>query len=218
MKVWCQLRHSNILPLLGFYLSENLDLALVVCPYEPLGDVPHYLKSREVSLEKKLDLVSTLSDPPQNPLHAHTPLTQCLDALNGLKYLHEQGFCHGDIKPVREVRRAQGSHTFADLVSTPKGEPSRQQTGESYAIRFWAGQGYGARRQLINDIGIQRIVPLPQPGSLRWYPTICEQRYMGSRLHYLRGPSTEVICLPISLTTPCRLLLGHNHILSRPAN
>ncbi|KAG9013185.1 hypothetical protein FRB94_003255 [Tulasnella sp. JGI-2019a] len=79
MKAWCQLRHSNILPLLGFYLSGKLDVALIVSPYVPLGDVPNYLKGRTVSFMKRLDL--------------------CLDALNGLMYLHDRGYCHGDIKP-----------------------------------------------------------------------------------------------------------------------
>ncbi|KAG9027698.1 hypothetical protein FRB95_007469 [Tulasnella sp. JGI-2019a] len=79
MKAWCQLQHSNILPLLGFYLSENLDVALIISSYVPLGDVPNYLNSRTVSFMKRLDL--------------------CLDALNGLVYLHEQGYYHGDIKP-----------------------------------------------------------------------------------------------------------------------
>ncbi|KAG9011298.1 hypothetical protein FRB93_003100 [Tulasnella sp. JGI-2019a] len=79
MKAWCQLQHSNILPLLGFYLSEKLDVALIISPYVSLGDIPNYLNGRTVSFMKRLDL--------------------CLDALNGLMYLHKQGYCHGDIKP-----------------------------------------------------------------------------------------------------------------------
>ncbi|KAG8849037.1 hypothetical protein FRB96_000937 [Tulasnella sp. 330] len=80
MKVWSKLRHQNILPLIGFHLSRDLDVALIVCPLEPHGSLRDY-----VSREAPSDI---------GVLHlAH-------DALQGLVYLHELNppVVHGDIK------------------------------------------------------------------------------------------------------------------------
>ncbi|KAG8872038.1 hypothetical protein FRB97_008071 [Tulasnella sp. 331] len=96
IKAWRQLFHANILPLLGFHLSDNLDVAIVVSPYMPLGDVSHYLNNNpEVDFMKRLDL--------------------CLDALNGLNYLHEQGYCHGDIKPANMLVNSKTKAMLTDF-------------------------------------------------------------------------------------------------------
>ncbi|KAG8984000.1 hypothetical protein FRB93_006839 [Tulasnella sp. JGI-2019a] len=80
MKAWSKLRHPNILPLIGFYLSVNLDLALVVCPIQPNGNVRDYLQRVNPSILERLRLA--------------------LDTLCAIEYLHnlDPPVVHGDIK------------------------------------------------------------------------------------------------------------------------
>ncbi|KAG9039647.1 hypothetical protein FRB95_009228 [Tulasnella sp. JGI-2019a] len=42
MKIWSGLRHQNVLRLLGFHLSQKLDLAIIVCPLAPHGSLQDY--------------------------------------------------------------------------------------------------------------------------------------------------------------------------------
>ncbi|KAG9013184.1 hypothetical protein FRB94_003254 [Tulasnella sp. JGI-2019a] len=121
MKAWCQLRHNNILPLLGFYLSEKLDVALIISPYVSLGDVPNYLNGRTVDFMKRLDL--------------------CLDALSGLMYLHDQGYCHGDIKPANLLVNSAAKAMLTDFglvkaVTQDTGHISSTSSGFKGSIRY----------------------------------------------------------------------------------
>ncbi|KAG8853669.1 hypothetical protein FRB96_008087 [Tulasnella sp. 330] len=92
MKVWSGLRHPNILPLIGFHLSQELDVALIVCPLVPRGSLRDYVTRERPSDTQTLHLAR--------------------DALEGLIYLHglNPPVVHGDIKAanalVREDRRA----------------------------------------------------------------------------------------------------------------
>lgn len=58
MKVWGKLRHPNILPFIGFFLSDDLDEALLISQYEPRGSVPRYLKENELGEVGRFQLVS----------------------------------------------------------------------------------------------------------------------------------------------------------------
>ncbi|KAG8984002.1 hypothetical protein FRB93_006841 [Tulasnella sp. JGI-2019a] len=80
MKAWSKLRHPNILPLIGFYLSENLDTALIVCPIQPNGNVKDYLERVNPNGLERLKLA--------------------LDTLCAVEYLHnlDPPIVHGDIK------------------------------------------------------------------------------------------------------------------------
>ncbi|KAG8989973.1 hypothetical protein FRB94_013836 [Tulasnella sp. JGI-2019a] len=80
MKAWSRLRHPNILPLLGFYLSDSLDLALIVCPLQPYGNVKDYLQQMKPSSLDRLGLV--------------------LDTICAVEYLHnmDSPVVHGDLK------------------------------------------------------------------------------------------------------------------------
>ncbi|KAG8981515.1 hypothetical protein FRB93_008571 [Tulasnella sp. JGI-2019a] len=61
MKAWSGLEHPNILPLIGFYLSKGLDLALIVCPLQFHGNVKDYLQRVKPSILERLTLVGRLS-------------------------------------------------------------------------------------------------------------------------------------------------------------
>ncbi|KAG9014347.1 hypothetical protein FRB94_012753 [Tulasnella sp. JGI-2019a] len=70
MKEWSKLKHPNILPLIGFYLSEGLDLAMIVCPLQSHGNVKDYLQRAipEPSVLERMRLA--------------------LDTLSAVEYLH----------------------------------------------------------------------------------------------------------------------------------
>lgn len=58
MRIWCDLDHPNILQFIGFHLSEDLDSALLVSPWEPLGNIDQYIKAQSPDEHERLDLVS----------------------------------------------------------------------------------------------------------------------------------------------------------------
>lgn len=58
MKIWSGLRHQNILPLIGFYLSPELDEALIVCRLEPRGSLWDFTLQEKPSVVCRLRLVS----------------------------------------------------------------------------------------------------------------------------------------------------------------
>ncbi|KAG9031568.1 hypothetical protein FRB95_002562 [Tulasnella sp. JGI-2019a] len=80
LKTWSTLKHPNILPLIGFYLSEGLDVALIVCPLLPHGNVKDYLQRFKPSVPERLQLA--------------------LDTTFAVDYLHNLDplVIHGDIK------------------------------------------------------------------------------------------------------------------------
>ncbi|KAG8989972.1 hypothetical protein FRB94_013835 [Tulasnella sp. JGI-2019a] len=80
MKAWSKLQHPNILPLLGFHLSDNLDLALIICPLQPYGNVKGYLQQMKPSNLDRLGLA--------------------LDTICAVEYLHslDPPVVHGDLK------------------------------------------------------------------------------------------------------------------------
>ncbi|KAG9033150.1 copper transport protein ctr1 [Tulasnella sp. JGI-2019a] len=83
MTIWSDLNHPNILKMLGFYLSDTLDEALIVCPLQEHGSVQRYLHTCKPppTVEKRLHLA--------------------LGVLKGLQFLHARAIpiTHGDVKP-----------------------------------------------------------------------------------------------------------------------
>lgn len=69
--VWSNLNHPNILPFEGFCLSESLETAWLISPYEPGGNLATYVQETEPSPDEatRLQLASFCSRP---------PLTQCI--------------------------------------------------------------------------------------------------------------------------------------------
>lgn len=59
MTVWSRLKHPNVLALLGFYLSADMGEALIICPWEPQGNIQEYLRQRCPDDHARLELVSS---------------------------------------------------------------------------------------------------------------------------------------------------------------
>ncbi|KAG8886195.1 serine/threonine-protein kinase KIN2 [Tulasnella sp. 332] len=97
MRVWSKLKHQNILPLIGFYLSANLDEALIVCPLEARGNLKDYLDR-----ERPSDCMR---------------LTLALDTLYGLVYLHDliPPVVHGDLKALNVLLNEDNRAVLCDF-------------------------------------------------------------------------------------------------------
>ncbi|KAG8902975.1 hypothetical protein FRB99_003866, partial [Tulasnella sp. 403] len=80
LTVHATLDHPNVLPLLGFHLSVELDQAWLISPYAPNGNIYDYLERVNPPVHERLKLAN--------------------DTAKGLEYLHsrEPPICHGDIK------------------------------------------------------------------------------------------------------------------------
>lgn len=60
LKIWSSIRHSNILPLHGFYLSKDYKIAQLVSPFLANGNVTQYISRTNADLSKRFDLVRAL--------------------------------------------------------------------------------------------------------------------------------------------------------------
>ncbi|KAG6896477.1 hypothetical protein C0992_008013 [Termitomyces sp. T32_za158] len=89
--VWGQLSHPNILPFYGIHRLENHNGNLcLVSPWMHNGNIREFLKPASRSQRNRIPLIS--------------------DVASGIKYLHENGVVHGDLKSlnilVTELERA----------------------------------------------------------------------------------------------------------------
>ncbi|KAG8903838.1 hypothetical protein FRC01_008966, partial [Tulasnella sp. 417] len=57
LKVWARLHHPNILPLLGFYLSDDCETASLISEYMVYGDLKDYITKMEPTYFERLQLV-----------------------------------------------------------------------------------------------------------------------------------------------------------------
>ncbi|KAG8900065.1 hypothetical protein FRB99_006275, partial [Tulasnella sp. 403] len=78
--IWADLRHPNIVPFLGFYLSVDYKEAWLVSPFASNGNVVQYLAKRNPDFRGRLELMR--------------------GSARGLEYLHNRvpPVCHGNIK------------------------------------------------------------------------------------------------------------------------
>ncbi|KAG8988564.1 hypothetical protein FRB93_004055 [Tulasnella sp. JGI-2019a] len=97
INIWSRLRHNNVLSLTGFHLSANLDVAMLICPLEPLGSVDTYLQQNDVDLPSRMQLVA--------------------GAARGLQYLHnlDPPVTHGDIKGANTLINQQPDAILCDF-------------------------------------------------------------------------------------------------------
>ncbi|KAG8899643.1 hypothetical protein FRC00_001158 [Tulasnella sp. 408] len=65
LKVWAKAKHSNVLRLVGYYLSENYGCAQLVSPYMGNGNITEYMKRTRSGIETRLAFANVLiSDQP----------------------------------------------------------------------------------------------------------------------------------------------------------
>ncbi|KAG9013217.1 hypothetical protein FRB94_003287 [Tulasnella sp. JGI-2019a] len=120
ISVWADLRHQNILPLIGFYLSPELDVAFLLCPLEPHGSVEHYLHTHPIDIPARMELVAQVA--------------------RGIAYLHTLNppVTHGDIKAANTLVNQQGEAMLCDFGLAKSNFRSGLETsnGPAGTIRF----------------------------------------------------------------------------------
>ncbi|KAG9043783.1 Negative regulator of mitotic exit [Tulasnella sp. UAMH 9824] len=60
LKIWARVKHPNILPLIGYYLSENYEIARFISPFMTNGNVSQYLRREPPGELKRLDIPNIL--------------------------------------------------------------------------------------------------------------------------------------------------------------
>ncbi|KAG8993311.1 hypothetical protein FRB94_001754 [Tulasnella sp. JGI-2019a] len=124
MKIWSGLRHENVLALIGFYLSQTLDVALIVCPIAPHGSLRDYVRREKPSQMCRLRLA--------------------LDTLKGLVYLHSlrPPVVHGDIKAANALVNQDTRAVLSDfgLAIAASEVPSGLTTSRGLvgSLRWWS--------------------------------------------------------------------------------
>lgn len=58
LKVWGAVDHPNLLPLIGFHLSDDMATALLISPFMAHGHIQEYLEKHKPTAQKRLQLVS----------------------------------------------------------------------------------------------------------------------------------------------------------------
>lgn len=71
MSVWSRIHHPNVLPLLGFYLSDDLLTASLISPWAAEGDLPNWLALRKPDLKRRLRVVRKRVPKPGQQLLNH---------------------------------------------------------------------------------------------------------------------------------------------------
>lgn len=91
--IWRSLQHCNILKFYGASSTESPLPWFIISPFIQHGSVSDYLKRFEWDRRKKLDstLHPTMDDEPDFPQFTY-------DIGAGMKYLHQVGILHGDLK------------------------------------------------------------------------------------------------------------------------
>ncbi|KAG8987181.1 hypothetical protein FRB94_002101, partial [Tulasnella sp. JGI-2019a] len=131
MKAWSGLEHPNILPLIGFYLSKGLDLALIVCPLQFHGNVKDYLQRVKPSILERLTLA--------------------LDILSAIEYLHslDPPVVHGDIKALNILISSERRAVLCDFgLALAAGEVA---TGLTTSVGFKGSVRYCSPELVMHD-------------------------------------------------------------------
>ncbi|KAG8974277.1 hypothetical protein FRC05_007701 [Tulasnella sp. 425] len=60
LKIWAKASHPHVLQLVGYYLSDNYEIARLISPFMTNGNVSQYLQKSEVGVVKRLDVANVL--------------------------------------------------------------------------------------------------------------------------------------------------------------
>ncbi|KAG8926262.1 hypothetical protein FRC00_003063 [Tulasnella sp. 408] len=108
LKVWAKVKHSNVLELVGYYLSAHYDCAQLVSPYMENGNITEYIKRTQADIETRLGFVRGIT--------------------SGMEYLHSRDppICHGDLKPANVLISDKPDAVLCDfgLATFNSGDPS----------------------------------------------------------------------------------------------
>ncbi|KAG8898744.1 hypothetical protein FRB99_007191, partial [Tulasnella sp. 403] len=114
VQLLAHLDHPNILPLIGFYLDQEVKEAWLVVEYAPNGNALEFLNERQPDLQERVELIK--------------------DTIKGLQYLYIRSppISHGDIKPVNILISGTGRAMLCDfgLSKAEKGHPSGFSTSD----------------------------------------------------------------------------------------
>ncbi|KAG8899464.1 hypothetical protein FRC00_001397 [Tulasnella sp. 408] len=80
LKVWAALRHPHVLPVLGFYLGNDYQTAMLISEYMTYGDLEGYIAKVKPSSFERLHLGNVLVNPERRALLADFGLSKALDA------------------------------------------------------------------------------------------------------------------------------------------
>ncbi|KAG9011279.1 hypothetical protein FRB93_003080 [Tulasnella sp. JGI-2019a] len=120
ISVWADLRHQNILSLIGFYLSPRLDEALLLCPLELHRSVDRYLETYNIDVPGRMELVTQVA--------------------RGIAYLHnlDPPVTHGDIKAANTLVSQQGEAMLCDFGLAKSNFRSGLETSDKHngTVRF----------------------------------------------------------------------------------
>lgn len=101
LKVWENLSHPNLLPLVAFHWESSQGIFQFVSPYADGGNLSTYLRlgGADADMPTRLRLVRPTSF--RLEAIAYRAPSQSLDTAEGLSYLHERKIIHGALKGVR---------------------------------------------------------------------------------------------------------------------
>ncbi|KIO31637.1 hypothetical protein M407DRAFT_67694, partial [Tulasnella calospora MUT 4182] len=196
LRVWARLQHPHVLPLLGYYLDENLKIAVLISDYQTHGDLRDYIEQENPSWAMRLQLIR--------------------DTTDGLAYLHGENppIRHGDLKTGNILINAKRQAMLADfgLSKSLEDGPTGLSTSDGLkgTLRYYSPElmddQEGTGRYLTSDIWAWACLALevltdriPYAGKNTEHAIIVAI-VMGE-------PPSETDCLPIPILD-LRLLLA----------